>query len=193
MGNCPVERPIQLRKTLLDGTQRKIFYQLIVVWCGLLFQVACNPFAPSLDEAIVDRNKLLGDRTKIDGFFEFFRNAYEMRDSSLYGQLITQDFRFTYFDFQTNRETYWDRDTEMQSAYNMFRQVKSATIQWTNYIYIDTVSFDTIATVERAFNLTIVQNEQQILRGTGNANFTLVRTAKGMPWRAKQWYDKSDF
>ena len=58
--------------------------------------VACNPFAPAFDEDGLDGQNGLGDRTTIDGLFDFFKNAYEIRDSSLYGKLFTNDFVFVY-------------------------------------------------------------------------------------------------
>lgn len=175
---------------MLDGAKRTFLYTVIL----LLFVAGCNPFAPGLDEEVrPELAHAFGDRSNLDGFFEYFRNSYELRDSTLYGQIISSDFRFTYLDFETSNEQQWDRGTEMLSTYNMFRNVQSASLQWTNYIYIDTTSFDTLAIVERAFNLNIVQTEQNIFRGTGSAYFTLTREAPGQPWQIRSWFDKSDF
>jgi hypothetical protein len=155
--------------------------------------LSCNPFAPGLDEISIDRNKLLGDRSTLPGFFDWFRNAYELRDSTLYGQIIGNDFRFAFLDFSKNVETYWDRDVEMKTTHNMFRNVKQASLQWNNYVYADTSLSDTIASVERYFNITIVQDDQNIFRGTGSARLLLKRSARGQPWRISAWYDRSDF
>ena len=59
---------------------------------------ACNPFAPSLGEGDVFGD-LLGDPTTVEGFFTNFRNAYELRDLSLYEPLIDSSFVFQYTDF----------------------------------------------------------------------------------------------
>jgi hypothetical protein len=158
----------------------------------LLLANGCNPFAPALDDAIIDRSKLLGDRRTVKGLFEWFRNSYEMRDTLIYGQMLAPDFRFTYKNFANNNDEYWDRASEMRSAYNMFRSVKNTSLQWNNYVYADTLTSDSIASVERYFNLNIVQDEQNVFRGTGSARLLLKRDANG-EWQISDWYDKSDF
>lgn len=175
---------------MLDRAKRTFFYTLTL----LLTAAGCNPFAPGIDDEVRPQlEHAFGDRSQLEGFFEYFRNAYELRDSTLYGRIISPDFRFTYLDFKNNSEQQWDRGTEMLSTYNMFRNVQSASLQWNNYIYVDTTSFDTLAIVERAFNLNIIQTDQNIFRGTGSAYFRLTRKASGQPWQIRSWFDKSDF
>ncbi|SFC26144.1 hypothetical protein SAMN05421780_10453 [Flexibacter flexilis DSM 6793] len=166
------------------------------IWVGLLGLMlgqSCNPFAPSLDDAVIDRAALLGNRQTVKGMFEWFRNSYELRDTLMYGQIIGQNFKFTYKNFANNNDEYWDRASEMRSTSNMFRSVKSTTLQWTNYVIADTLYSDTLASVERYFNLTIVQDDQNIYRGTGSAKLTLVRNKFSNDWQIVDWYDKSDF
>ena len=153
----------------------------------------CNPFAPGLDDAVTDPNKLLGDRTKIDGFFDWFRSAYQLRDSTLYGQIVAPGFTFTYFDFRNNTEVKWTRDVEMNATHKLFRNVRSTTLQWNQYIVADTALSDTLAVVERAFNLSINQDDATVYQGVGSARLVLVRKRKGDPWKMRSWYDKSDF
>ncbi len=159
---------------------------------GLIFG-SCNPFAPSLERVFIDRNKLLGDRRSINGLFNYFRNTYELRDTLLYGKMLAQDYRFTWFDFSNNNQVFWDRDQEMLSAWKMFRSVKNVNLIWNNYVFADTLRQDTLAEVERYFNLVIVQDDQTIFRGTGSARLLLVRHDKTSEWRIKDWFDKSDF
>lgn len=186
MDHPPVARQPNLR-TLLVRNQA-------TVYCALAFWLAgCNPFAPGIDNVFIDRNALLGDRASVSGFFSYFRNTYELRDTLLYGKMIAPDFKFVYFDFANNNQTFWDRDIEMQSAFRLFRSIKSVTLLWNNYVRADTASSDTLALVERYFNLTIVQDDQNIFRGTGSAELLLVRGKRGEPWRMRQWRDKSDF
>jgi len=150
---------------------------------------SCNPFAPGLDDIVIDQC----DRRTFDGFFECFKNAYEYRDSTLYGQLVAPDFIFTYYDFLDNIQITWDRGVEMRYTYNMFRQVKSTSLQWNYYIIADTLISDTLASVERAFNLFIFQDDQNVFRGTGSAHLILTRKSKEDFWKMASWYDKSDF
>lgn len=177
----------------LPVSMRRLFLGLGIVLSLALGLICCNPFAPALDATLTDRNTVLGDRRSIKGMFEYFRNTYELRDSLLYGRMITRDFRFTFFDFANNNLVYWDRDQEMQATFNMFRSVKSVSLIWNNYVSTDTVNNDTLAQAQRYFNLTIVQDDQNIFRGTGSAQLTFVRANRESEWRIKSWYDRSDF
>lgn len=154
---------------------------------------SCNPFAPKLDDVKVDRIALLGDRRTVQGFFQWFRNSYEMRDTSLYGQILTRDFVFSSRDFSTGNNTQWDRDTEMRIATNMFRQIRSANLVWSWYKTADTLDSDTVASVERYFNLSVQVDDQNTFTGTGTARLTLVRADTASPWRVRNWVDIRDF
>ncbi len=158
---------------------------------SLLFWTACNPFAPKFDAEGLEDQNVLGDRADIDGFFTFFKNAYELRDTSLYGKLFTNDFTFVYYDFDAAAEQNWDKGQEMVIAYNLFRNVKQITLDWNFYIE-NTVVGDT-ANVVRSFNLTIVENESAVYSGTGRARLRLRRPALGEDWRIYYWFDDSDF
>jgi membrane-associated phospholipid phosphatase len=148
---------------------------------GMLLLTACNPFAPEFDPDGLSDQNVLGDRTKIDGFFDFFKNAYELRDTSLYGRLFTSDFVFAYYDFDAAAEQQWDKGQEMAIAYNLFRNVRQITLDWNFYVENNVVG-DT-ANVVRSFNLTIVENESTVYSGTGRARLRLRRAADGEPWR----------
>lgn len=154
---------------------------------------SCNPFAPTLSDVKIDRLALLGDRRTVKGFFEWFRNSYELRDTSLYGQILAPNFSFTFRDFANGNNEIWDRDTEMRIATNMFRQVRSTNLVWTWYVNADTSTTDTLASLERYFNLTVVADEQNVYMGTGTARLTLVRADSTHPWRIKSWVDIRDF
>ncbi len=159
----------------------------------LLIVNGCNPFSPALDDTAVGPTAL-GDRTTVRGFFEYFRNAYQLRDSTLYGQLLTRDFQFTYINFDDNSTQTWTRDVDVLSTYRLFRGIRSATLQWQQYVEADTIGRgDTLAVVERVFNLVINQDDENVFRGVGSARIELRRRAKGEPWRMRMWFDKSDF
>ena len=74
--------------------------------CLITLLSACNPFAPALEEGD-PFGTLLGDPATIDGFFANFEAAYELRDISLYEQLLDSSFTFTYFDFDIQVERQW--------------------------------------------------------------------------------------
>ena len=159
---------------------------------ALLGLGACNPFAPGFDDTAASPTSL-GDRRTVQGFFEYFRNAYQLRDSTLYGQLLARDFTFTYTNFADNTQQVWTRDVDVLSTYRLFRSIRSASLQWAQYIVADTTQSDTTAMVERAFNLIINQDDETVYRGIGSARIELVRPSRAAPWRMRRWFDKSDF
>ena len=165
--------------------------KIIGAVCILVLLASCNPFAPKFDPEGLNDQNVLGDRTKIDGFFDYFKNAYELRDTSLYGKLFTNDFVFVYYDFDAAAEQRWDKGQEMAISYNLFRSVRQITLDWNFYVE-NAISGDT-ASVVRNFNLTIVENESSVYSGTGRARLRLRRVADGEPWRIYYWFDDSDF
>ena len=177
---------------MLDRPEKAFLHTLIF---GFLLAIAssCNPFAPELDDVQVNREEILGNRKTINGFFEWFRNSYELRDTTMYGKLLAPEFRFTFLDFANSTEESWDRTVEMQTANNMFRGVKSINLQWNNFIELDTMTYDTLARAERSFNLIITHDDNNVYRGVGSALLILRRNSTTDYWIMQSWYDKSDF
>jgi hypothetical protein len=160
---------------------------------GLLV-AACNPFAPALDEVPTDQNQLLGNPVHIRGFFDRFRAAYQLRDSTLYGQLLDPKFVFTYRDFAANLDRSWTRDVDANTTYRLFKAARSTNLQWTQYLpNTDTLTADTVAYVERSFLLTIEQRDDERFSGAGTARLVLTRKTSADPWRMVSWYDRSEF
>ena len=162
---------------------------LLSLLCGLL---SCNPFAPAYDPAGLAGVNVLGDPTTLDGYFKLFKNAYELRDTTLYGRLFTQDFTFAYYDAEQNQEVQWDRATELNTSYRLFQSVLNINLDWTWYTEIDS-SAGNEALVIRNFNLSIQQDESTTFSGTGRARLRLRRAGPGEAWRAFYWFDESDF
>lgn len=157
----------------------------------ILFFSACNPFSPKLDQESLKDKIIPHSRKSVDGLFGYFKNAYEARDTSMYGLLFSQDFTFSYFDFDANVPISWDRSTELNTTYRLFRNTEQITLDWNFYVQKDTT--ETEASVVRSFNLTIVQNSQSIFTGTGRARFRLRRASAEDDWQIWYWFDDSDF
>ena len=174
---------------------RPSFPVVLLAGIGLVLAVpACNPFAPGLDEVAADQNALLGNPATVRGFFDRFRASYQLRDSTLYGQLLAPRFRFTYRDFAANVDRSWTRDVDANTTYRLFRAARSINLQWTQYLpSSDTLSADTLAAVERSFLLTIEQRDNERFSGSGTARLVLVRKNRSQPWRMRSWYDRSEF
>jgi hypothetical protein len=155
---------------------------------------ACNPFAPGLDDESINPDQLLGNPVTVRGFFDRFRASYQLRDSTLYGQLLNRRFAFTFRDFAANADRSWNRDVDVTATYKLFRAARSANLQWTQYLpTTDTMYSDTLVYVERAFSLSIEQRDNTRYDGTGTARLVLVRKNATEPWRMRSWYDRSEF
>lgn len=162
---------------------------LILLLFGL--GLSCNPFAPKYDPDGLNSFNSLGNPTNINGYFKLFKNAYELRDTNLYGRLFAPNFVFTYYDFEKGQEFSWDRATEMNTSYRLFQNVQQINLDWNFVVEMDTT--DTTAFIVRNFNLSIIENEQNAYTGTGRARFRLKRQHGGDVWKAVYWFDDSDF
>ena len=153
---------------------------------------ACNPFAPELEEGD-PFGDLLGDPTTIDGFFTNFRNAYELRDLSLYEPLIDSSFIFIYYDFDAQVEREWGFGQELESTRRLFESATLINLRW-NQIISQTFFDDSLsARVVRPFNLTIALEGGDAFRGDGNVNFLLMREDTSATWELVRWRDESEF
>lgn len=157
----------------------------------LLLCLACNPFSPALDKEGLNNVAQQASRKTIDGVFQFFKTAYETRDTSLYGKLFSQDFVFSYYDFDANVAVNWDRAQELNTSQKLFKNTEQITLDWNYYVQKDSTELE--ASVVRSFNLTIVQNAQNIFTGTGRARFRMRRADAQSDWQIWYWFDDSDF
>ena len=171
----------------------KLFATILVgiFVCGLAF-AACNPFAPSLEEGN-PFGDLLGDPTTIDGFFTNFRNAYELRDISLYETLLDSSFFFIYYDFDAQVEREWAFSQEIESTRRLFDNASMITLRWNQIISQDELEESVSARIVRSFNLTITLEGGEAFRGDGNVNFLLNRTDSTAAWHLLRWRDESEF
>ena len=153
---------------------------------------ACNPFAPSLGEGD-PFGDLLGDPTTVEGFFTNFRNAYELRDLSLYEPLIDSSFVFQYTDFEAGIERGWSFAQELESTRRLFQNAALIQLQWNQIISRDELDLGLQTRVVRSFNLTIALEGGEVFRGDGNVNFLLVRPDTTRAWKLRFWRDESEF
>ena len=98
----------------------KINFFAVLFLLGL-FLIACkNPFAPKLDENIDGSGPPISDQTTIEGLFQNFQYAYSFKDTLIYGSLISQDFTFTYRDYEQGYDVNWGRDEEIRTTNGLF-------------------------------------------------------------------------
>ena len=171
---------------------RRILAILYLLSSILVLFPACNPFAPSLGEGD-PFGDLLGDPTTIEGFFTNFRNAYELRDLSLYEPLIDSSFVFQYTDFDAGIERGWSFAQELESTRRLFQNAALIQLQWNQIISRDTLEAERQTRVVRSFNMTIALEGGDVFRGDGNVNFLLVRPDTTATWKLRFWRDESEF
>ncbi len=158
---------------------------------SMLVAAACNPFAPALEEGDAFGD-LLGDPATVEGFFTNFRNAYELRDVSLYEPLIDSSFTFVWQDFDNQIEREWGFTQDLESTRRLFQNASLIRLQWNQIFALDDLVPDLQVRVVRSFNLTVTLDEGDVFRTDGNVNFTLVRDAPDAAWRLRRWRDESE-
>ena len=162
-----------------------------VLLIPLFAAAACNPFAPALEEGD-PFGDLLGDPSTIDGFFTNFRNAYELRDLSLYEPLLDSNFIFIYYDFDAQVEQQWGFAQELESTRRLFQNASLIRLRWNQILSQEVDPPETEARVVRSFNLTVTLEAGEVFRTDGNVNFLLNRPDSTSAWRLRRWRDESE-
>jgi hypothetical protein len=155
---------------------------------GLIFSNCTNPFAPKLDETTNSGDKLLSDRTNIDGIFQNLQYAYTFRDTTIYGELLEQQFTFIYRDYDRGVDVSWGRDEEMRVTNGLFQNSQRLDLIWNNIISLSSDSSNII----RSFNLTITFNPTDIIFVEGRVNLTLQKDSENK-WQIIKWLDESNY
>jgi hypothetical protein len=154
--------------------------------------VACNPFAPGLDDSSDDTSKLLSDQKTTDGIFLNLKYAYTLRDTSIYGQLLDGNFTFIYHDYDRSVDVTWGRDEEMRTTSGLFQNAQRLDILWNDIVSSSIDSANTKAMIKRGFNLTVTFNPSDIVYVDGYANLTLARKQAQDAWMIIRWDDESN-
>ncbi len=167
-------------------------YKLIYVFFLILIIAGCkNPFSPAYDTSEGNASSAISDLKTIDGIFKNFQYAYTFKDTTIYGQLISQDFIFTYRDYELNYDVSWGRDEEMKTTYGLFQNSQRLDLIWNN-IYLSSEDSLT-ATIVRGFNLTVTLSSIDILRVDGRVNLSLRKNPETKKWKITRWTDESNF
>lgn len=147
-----------------------------------------NPFAPRLGEG---KQEIISDQKSISGVFENFRYAYIFKDTLVYGKLLTDDFTFTYRNYDKNIDVTWGRDEDMLTTSGLFTASQSLDLLW-NEIIISSGDSSTID-IARGFSLTVIFDPTYTERIQGRAVLRLVRNSPGDVWKISRWRDESNF
>ncbi|CAN5416786.1 hypothetical protein BH10BAC5_BH10BAC5_19010 [soil metagenome] len=158
---------------------------LILTACSILYSCS-NIFSPAIDTS---GSSIISDQKTIEGVYQNFKYAYDFKDSTVYGNLLSSDFIFTYRDYTLGYDVSWDRQTEMRTTNGLFQNTQKLDILWNNIVY---QSGDSLTqNVRRSFNLTITFNPNDIVRFNGFADMNLIRSSTDDKWKIKRWKDES--
>ncbi len=164
---------------------------MLAILTPVVLVAACNPFAPALEEGS-PFGDLLGDPTTIDGFFTNFRNAYELRDLTLYESLLDSSFIFIYYDFDAQVEREWGFAQELETTRRLFENATLVNLRWNQILSQTLFEEDLRARIVRPFNLTISLEGGDVFRGDGNVNFLIIREDTSAVWKLLRWRDESE-
>jgi len=147
-----------------------------------------NPFAPKLDENPESSGSLISDQSNIPGVFQNFQYAYAFKDTTIYGQLLSDNFIFVFRDYNLGADVSWGRDEEVRISQQMFRNTQRLDLVWNNIVSITSDS----SNIVRSFNLTITFNPTDIIFIDGRVNLDLSRDEENR-WQIERWIDESNF
>jgi len=133
----------------------------------------------------------LSDLKDIPGVFQNFQYAYTFRDTLIYGELLSEQFIFTYRDYDQGFDVSWGRDEEMRVTNGLFLSAQRLDLIWNNVVLFTEDS--TTANVVRSFNLTITFNPTDVVRVDGRVNLSLRKNNITEKWQITRWIDESNF
>ncbi|HOJ18154.1 MAG TPA: hypothetical protein PLT92_06315 [Ignavibacteriaceae bacterium] len=117
------------------------------------------------------------------------RYAYNFKDTLIYGKILSDDFVFTYRDYDAGYDVSWGRNEEMRVTHSLFRNCERLDLIWNNVVISsgDSINYMQI----RSFNLLITFNPSDIVRIDGRVNLNFVK--KDNVWKISRWLDESNF
>lgn len=164
---------------------------IIIIIILVFISSACtNPFAPKLANKD-EKGSILGDQKTIDGIFENFRYAYTFKDTVVYGNLLSDDFRFIFKNYDKGIDESWSRTEEMMTTSRLFMATKSIDLTWNDVT--TSVGDSVLMDISRAFNLTIVFSTTDVVNLFGRVNMRIKRNNTDEIWKIVQWRDESNF
>jgi hypothetical protein len=166
---------------------RFIFLVIAQSYLLTIFISCENIFSPKLD--LSTPTSILTDQKTVEGLFQNFKYAYTFKDTTVYGNLLTEDFIFIYRDYESGFDVSWDRATDMRTTNGLFQSAQKLDIVWNNIIFQGGDSL--VQNVKRSFNLTITFNPSDIARLNGFVDMNLRRSSADAVWKIQRWRDES--
>lgn len=155
-----------------------------------LFITACNPFAPSKYDG-ENSNTVLGNQRTVDGVFQNWRYAYIFADTSVYSNLLSDNFTFIYRNYELGIENSWGKEIDLRTTKTLFDSTESIDLLWNEIIF--EIGDSLSKNILRSFNLQLVFHADDITRINGRANIQLERKDPKDEWKIVQWRDESNY
>ncbi len=150
--------------------------------------VVRQPVRPGIDNSPAESTC---DPKTIDGIFRCFQASYTFRDTTVYGQLLDDNFVFVYRNYDLGVDISWGREEDMRSTYGLFQNAQKLDLIWNNIV--TSTSDSNEVNVVRGFNLTIVFNPSDVEYVNGYANLIFQRQRVTDPWKIIRWRDESNY
>lgn len=167
----------------------KILKKILPLLISFTILGCTNPFAPKLDESLGSESSLISDQSTIEGLFQNLQYAYTFKDTTIYGELLSEDFTFTYRDYEREVDLAWGREDEMRVTYGLFNNSERLDLIWNNIVAISNDSTNVV----RSFNLTITFNPTDVIFIDGKVNLQLEKSEDHNKWQIITWIDESNF
>ncbi len=168
--------------------KKKYISGIVFLFSMIVFLNSCdNIFSPRLDNTTA--TSILTEQKTIEGVFQNFKYAYTFKDTTVYGNLLGQDFVFTYRDYTSGFDESWDRATDMRTTNGLFRNSQKLEVVWNNIIFQGGDSLE--QNVKRSFNFTITFNPGDVVRINGFADMNFRRNTAEDIWKIVRWRDES--
>lgn len=149
-----------------------------------------NPFAPAIYD-YQDSTSILGDQTTVEGIFTNWRYSYLFKDTTVYGNLLADDFKFYYKNYDEGVDRFWSRNDDMITTSRLFSASQNIDLIWNQSVsaFGDSLYQD----ISRGFSLQIQFAANDIIRVQGRANIILQRANSQNNWKITSWRDESNY
>jgi len=164
-----------------------IHYSLFIIISLLFFNSCENIFSPKIDNSTPA--SILTDQKTVEGVYQNFKYAYTFKDTTVYGNLLNEDFVFSYRDYGSGFDVTWDRATDMKTTSGLFANAQKVDVVWNNIILQGGDSL--LQNVKRSFNLTVTFNPGDIVRLNGFVDMNFIRNSTDDVWKIIRWRDES--
>lgn len=166
-----------------------VFSKIKILLLALIF-CSCNPFAPSQYEGDQDA-LVIGDQTKVEGVFQNWRYSYIFADTSVYSNLLSENFSFVYRNYDLGIDNSWGKEVDLRTTRTLFDSTESIDLIWNEIIY--EIGDSLSKNILRSFNLQLVFGAEDITRINGRANIQLIRKEVDDDWKIEVWRDESNY